>query len=71
MSWILIGVVSGTLIAQGFASKEACMGRMATLKEDKIAATKCVEAPSTGALYTVGGGNVVTCCANNICGIAC
>jgi hypothetical protein len=40
MDWVLIGVVAGSLVVQGFGNKEACMGRVATLKEQKIEA-KC------------------------------
>jgi hypothetical protein len=68
MDWILIGIVSGTLIAQGFGTKEACLGRGATLKEAKIE-SKCVEAPRTG--YTLSSGTVLTCCINGVCGTPC
>ena len=45
MDWILIGIVAGSLVTGTFKDKEACMGRIATLHEQKIEA-KCVEAPS-------------------------
>jgi hypothetical protein len=44
MDWILIGIVGGSLVISGFSTKEACLGRVATLKEQKVEA-KCVEAP--------------------------
>jgi len=45
MSWILIAIVSGSIVVSGHDTKEACLGRIATLSEQKINA-KCVEAPS-------------------------
>jgi hypothetical protein len=52
MDWILIGIVSGSLITGTFKDKEACMGRVSTLHDAKIDA-KCVEAPrSTSNLVT-------------------
>ena len=45
MSWILIGVIGGSIIVSAHDSKEACLGRKASLDEQKIAA-RCVEAPS-------------------------
>jgi hypothetical protein len=50
MSWILIGVIGGSIIVSAHDSKEACLGRKASLDEQKIAA-RCVEAPSR----TLGG----------------
>lgn len=47
MDWILIAVVSGSLLVSGHPTKEACMGRIATLAEQKITA-KCVEVPNGG-----------------------
>lgn len=44
MEWILIGVVAGSLVTAGFKDEEACLGRVATLKAQKIEA-KCVAAP--------------------------
>jgi len=44
MDWILIGTVAGSLVTSTFASKEACLGRVAILHDLKIEA-KCVEAP--------------------------
>ena len=45
MDWILIGIVSGSLVTSTFKDKEACMGRVATLHDQKIEA-KCVEVPA-------------------------
>ena len=44
MNWILIAIIANTIATAGFADKEACLGRVATLKEQKIEA-KCVETP--------------------------
>ena len=53
MDWILIGIVAGTLVTGTFKEKEACLGRVATLHEQKIEA-KCVEAPGyTGVTSTL------------------
>ena len=49
MDWIIIAIVSGTISTAGFPNREACEGKVFTLKEQKIEA-KCVEAPH-GALY--------------------
>lgn len=46
MSWILIGIIAGSLIVSGHATREECEGRAVILREQKIA-TKCVEAPKT------------------------
>ena len=54
MDWILIGIVAGSLVTGQFASKEACLGRAATLRELKIEA-KCVEAPSNLSNFVIGG----------------
>ena len=44
MDWVLIGVVSGSLIVSAHTSREACEGRAVILRESKIT-SKCVEAP--------------------------
>ena len=51
MAWIMIAVVAGSIVVSEHKDKEACLGRVATLAEQKIAG-KCVEAPS---LYGVSG----------------
>lgn len=58
MSWILIAVVSGSLVVSGHDTKEACNGRVATLAEQKINA-RCVEAPAQYGWITTGS---VTVC---------
>jgi hypothetical protein len=65
MDWILIGVVSGSLITATFKDKEACMGRVSTLHDAKIEA-KCVEAPKPLMTFYTGtvcldGFGVVSC----------
>ena len=61
MSWILIAIVAGSIVTSGHDTKEACLGRVATLAELKITA-KCVEAPTnygsslTGTLLCGGNG---------------
>ena len=64
MDWILIAVVSGSLLVSGHQTKEACMGRIATLAEQKINA-KCVESSAalSGALYGGSGGSGCVNCA--------
>lgn len=47
MSWILIGVIAGSLVVSGHDTKEACEGRAVTLREQKVT-VKCVEAPNSG-----------------------
>lgn len=59
MNWILIAVVSNTILSSGFADKEACAGRVATLAEQKIVA-KCVEAPRASA-FTTGTVTMTPC----------
>lgn len=55
MDWVLIGIVAGSLVTATFTSKEACMGRVSTLRDSKIEA-KCVEAPKPSFSITNGGG---------------
>ena len=69
MDWILIGIVAGSLVTSSFATKEACLGRVATLSELKIP-TKCVEAPgrsawTSGSIITLDPNSLV--CHNNVC----
>lgn len=45
MNWLLVGAVAGSIVTSSHADKEACMGRVAVLKEQKIEAT-CVPVPS-------------------------
>lgn len=45
MNFILIAVVSGSLLTSMHETREACLGRAAVLAEQKINA-RCVEAPS-------------------------
>ena len=63
MSWILIAVVSGSILTGGHDTKEACMGRVATLSDQKITA-KCVESPSN---WTTSSGSLTVSpyCSNN------
>lgn len=53
MSWILVGVVAGSIVTSGHDTKEACLGRVAVLAEAKVSAT-CVEAPGKSLSYTCG-----------------
>ena len=57
MEWILIGIVAGSLITGTFKDKESCLGRVATLAEQKINA-KCVESPN-GGVSIIGGYGVL------------
>jgi hypothetical protein len=45
MNWILIAIVSGSILTSGHDTEEACLGRKAMLEKDKISA-KCVSAPT-------------------------
>lgn len=56
MSWLLIGTIAGTLIAQPFADREACEGRAVVLREAKVM-VKCVEMPSSSSGLTIWNGN--------------
>lgn len=51
MTWIMIGVIGGSLVVSGHDSKEACEGRAAVLREQKVP-TKCTEAPGGMILYS-------------------
>ena len=53
MNWILLAIVSGSILTSSHDTKEACLGRAAILHEQKIEA-KCVEAPRPMALITEG-----------------
>lgn len=64
MAWILIAVVSGSLLTSTHDTKEACMGRVSTLADQKINA-KCVEAPSNQMLFT--GGSYKICTVDGLC----
>lgn len=46
MQWIMIGVLSGSLVTAMFSTREACEGHAVLMREAKVAA-KCVEMPST------------------------
>lgn len=46
MNWIMIAVVSGSLVTSGHETKEACEGRAAIVREAIKGTAKCVEAPS-------------------------
>lgn len=61
MNWISIGIVAGSLVFGQHDTKEACMGRVETLKEQKIPA-KCTEAPSNTSNYTASGGGGIQFC---------
>jgi len=50
MPWILIAVVSGSILTSGHETKEACMGRVSTLSEQKITA-QCVEIARPGLTF--------------------
>ena len=58
MNWILLAIVSGSILTSPHDTKEACLGREAVLHEQKIMATKCVEAP--GGL-TIGASGLIYC----------
>lgn len=64
MEWIMLGIVAGSLVVSQFATKEACLGRVATLREQKIEA-KCVEAPRSSSGIIWNGGQLL--CTDKSC----
>ena len=66
MDWVLIGIVAGSLITGTFKDKEACMGRVSTLSDQKIQA-KCVEAPQRSSTIAIG----TSLCKTTLTGIVC
>lgn len=64
MTWVMIGVIGGSLVVSGHDSKEACEDRAAILREQKVVA-KCTEAPGTG-LALSGSGQFFSCI-NGVC----
>ena len=58
MEWVMIGIVAGSLVTSLHPTKEACLGRVEILKEQKISA-KCVEMPALyGSLGTASAGSI-------------
>lgn len=57
MDWILVAVVAGGVLTSTHPSREACEGRVFTLKEEKILG-KCVEAPRQPT-YFLGSSNTI------------
>jgi len=47
MNWIMIAIMSGSLVVSSHETQEACEGRAAILKKDHKIETKCVEVPKT------------------------
>ena len=43
MIWILVGMISGSLVVSQHETREACEGRAVILKERHISVTPCVE----------------------------
>lgn len=69
MTWILIGIVAGSIVVSGHDTEEACKGREAMLLKQKIPA-KCVEAPGRGSslIYSGSGSSTtltVPCCSTS------
>jgi hypothetical protein len=58
MNWILIAIVSGSILTSGHDTREQCLGRKALLAEQKIEG-KCVEAP--GHSITNWSGHNIMC----------
>lgn len=59
MSWILIAVVSGSILTSGHDTEEQCLGRKAILAKTKIVA-ECVRVPtifSSSIMLTPHGAN--------------
>jgi hypothetical protein len=66
MEWILIGIVAGSIVTSGHPTKEACLGRVGVLKEQKIVSA-CYPSPGNG---TIGFGTMTSpvCCSITTCG---
>lgn len=60
MDWILVAVVAGGILTSGHPTREACEGRVFTLKEQKIHA-RCVETPAPSVTFTTFGTSGLTC----------
>ena len=61
LSWIYIGVLSGSIVTGGFDSEEHCEGHRVMLERQKVAG-KCVQAPGsylTGSVPIWQGNNLV------------
>lgn len=65
MKWILIGFIANSFIHSEHDTKEACLGRVEILKEQKIQA-KCVEF-NMGTTFTYSGTGTIQLCQNNTC----
>ena len=52
MDWIMVAVISGSLVSSGHPTREACLGRAAIIHEQTKAATDCVKAPTSGLTFT-------------------
>ena len=68
MDWIMVAVISGSLVSSGHPTREACLGRAAIIHEQTKAATDCVKAPTSGLTFTGGISNTV--CTLNLNGIS-
>lgn len=67
MKWILIGFIANSYIHSEHDTKEACLGRVEILKEQKVQA-KCVELPTTSAtILTYPGQGSIQLCNNGAC----
>ena len=53
LSWIYIGILSGSIVTGGFDSEEHCEGHRVMLERQKVAG-KCVAAPQQPLSFTSG-----------------
>jgi hypothetical protein len=57
MSWILVGIIGGSLITSTFDNREACEGRAVVLRETKGVVAKCIKMPDEA----LTSGNFLSC----------
>lgn len=56
MNWIMIAIVSGSLLVSGHDTREQCEGRAVIVRETTKSPAKCVEAPGRTGVTIWGGG---------------
>lgn len=59
MNWILIAITSGMLMTSSHETEEACLGRQAMLKKDKITNSKCVDMQNLLTGYSSTGNSTI------------
>jgi hypothetical protein len=59
MNWVLIGLLSGSLITSLHETREQCEGRKTILSEQKVTKLKCVELDHAATWSLITPGTVV------------